>query len=41
MMQGKTLIDIGEPAGMPPSAFYGMELQETSGYAGYVFHPQP
>jgi hypothetical protein len=35
------IVDIGEPTGYPPSAFYNMERQQVSGYWNYVQDIQP
>jgi hypothetical protein len=41
IQQGSRVIDIGEPSGMPPSAFYNMEIEETQGYWNYYKDSQP
>jgi hypothetical protein len=42
MMQGKQLVDIGMPTGTTSTGpYYGMELEQVKGYAGYVRDPQP
>jgi len=41
MRRGSQIVDIGEPPGMPPSAFYNMERQQVSGYSKYVQDIQP
>jgi hypothetical protein len=49
MMQGKSLVDIGAPAGAPPpgvhvlrpSPYYNMELEQVAGYPRYSQDPQP
>jgi hypothetical protein len=35
------IIDIGEPPGVPPSAFCNMELSQEKGYWNYIEDPQP
>lgn len=40
MNNGWRIIDIGAPAGMPPSEFYNMELEQTSDYLNYSRDPQ-
>ena len=40
-MQGSRIIDIGEPPGMPPSAFYKMDLEQVDGYWNYFHNIQP
>lgn len=41
MRQGNRIIDIGEPPGYPPSAFYEMELSQVRGYQNYSKDIQP
>jgi RHS repeat-associated protein len=41
MRRGSGIVDIGEPPGMPPSPFYDMEREATSGYGQYRHDPQP
>lgn len=41
MMQGKGLVDIGQPPGMPASEFYDMERRQVQGYSGYSKDIQP
>ena len=41
MRGGSRIVDIGEPPGYPPSAFYNMERQQVSGYWNYVQDTQP
>jgi hypothetical protein len=41
MRRGSDIVDIGEPAGYPRSAFYEMERREVSGYPRYRQDPQP
>lgn len=41
MRGGSRIVDIGEPAGYPPSVFYNMERQQVSGYWNYVQDIQP
>lgn len=36
MRTGSRIVDIGEPPGYPPSAFYNMERQQVNGYWNYV-----
>lgn len=38
---GSRIVDIGEPAGYPPSGFYDMERQQVSGFWNYVKDIQP
>lgn len=41
MRRGSDVVDIGEPAGMPPSPFFDMERAATRGYPNYRQDPQP
>lgn len=41
MKEGKTLVDIGEVAGDPPSKYYDFERQQVDGCSGYVSDAQP
>ncbi len=38
---GAKVVDIGEPAGYPPSRFYDMELEQLRDYWNYVRDTQP
>ena len=41
MQAGSRIVDIGEPPGYPPSAFYNMERTRVDGYWNLFKDPQP
>jgi hypothetical protein len=41
MRKSSRIVDIGQPPGYPPSAFYDMERQEVAGYGRYSQDRQP
>ena len=41
MMQGRKLVDIGQPDGLRPSIYYDMEHEQVERYGQYILDIQP